>query len=248
MPPDKKRITPGEQVAIDYFHFKGYTDIVHEPDGNIPPDLLINGSIAVEVRRLNQFKIINGIKHPLEDLEFNLMPRVRKMIKTYDSKPSQMTSYVSVGFKRPLAVNKLLLEEIKKVFNHHLHSLDQQLNYLIGDNLEIRFRPTTKFYNKPFVWASQYDRDGGGSVVANILDSLAIIIKDKEEKILPYKSRYSTWWLAVNDKIGYGIDENDLSQLASVFNIETFFERIIFISPFDATHGMELIVPRNQVQ
>ena len=28
--------------------------VVYEPDGNVPPDFAIDGSIAVEVRRLNQ--------------------------------------------------------------------------------------------------------------------------------------------------------------------------------------------------
>lgn len=32
----------------------GFTDITYEPDGNIPPDFVVNGQIAVEVRRLNQ--------------------------------------------------------------------------------------------------------------------------------------------------------------------------------------------------
>jgi len=43
-----------ETLAKEYLRFLGYTDIIYEPDGNIPPDFLVNGRIAVEVRRLNQ--------------------------------------------------------------------------------------------------------------------------------------------------------------------------------------------------
>lgn len=49
----------------------------------------------------------------------------------------------------------------------------------------------------------------------------------------------------MNDKVGFGIDEIDLDQLRSTFNIRTFFDRIIFISPFDSSKGRELIVPEN---
>jgi hypothetical protein len=43
-----------EKVAYQYLSSCGFRDIVYEPDGNIPPDFLVNDSVAVEVRRLNQ--------------------------------------------------------------------------------------------------------------------------------------------------------------------------------------------------
>ena len=43
-----------EKIANDYFISVGFNKILYEPDGNIPPDFLLNDSIAVEVRRLNQ--------------------------------------------------------------------------------------------------------------------------------------------------------------------------------------------------
>jgi hypothetical protein len=33
-------------------------NVVFEPDGNIPPDFLVNSVYAVEVRRLNQPKLL----------------------------------------------------------------------------------------------------------------------------------------------------------------------------------------------
>ena len=36
-----------------YLAHRGFTDVVYEPDGNVPPDFLVDGRIAVEVRRLN---------------------------------------------------------------------------------------------------------------------------------------------------------------------------------------------------
>ncbi len=43
-----------ESLVRDFLLYRGYADIVYEPDGNVPPDFLIDGRIAVEVRRLNQ--------------------------------------------------------------------------------------------------------------------------------------------------------------------------------------------------
>jgi hypothetical protein len=243
----KGKVKLGEQVAIEYFQSKGYTNIVHEPDGNIPPDLLINGSIAVEVRRLNQFKKMNGKHHPLENLEYSLMPRVRKLINDFANPDtsSTLTAFISIDYKRPLKVDQMLMEDIRSVLRAHLPFLNQHLQYQIRDNLTLRIRNSRKSYGRPYVWASQYDGDGGGAVVANILESLEIILAEKHEKIQPYRPKYETWWLAGNDKVGFGIDEIDLSQLEQAFNIKTFFERIIFISPFDSKEGVELIVPKH---
>lgn len=239
----KNVIKPGEQVAIEYFRSKGYTDIVHEPNGNVPPDLLINGSIAVEVRRLNQFKNTNGIYSPLEELEYALMPRVKKIIASFAQGPSDLTSYVSVDFSRPLRINQALMSDITAVLETHLEFLNAKGEYQVRANLSLRFWPTKKQYGKPYVWASSSDGDGGGFALSNILTSLKIIIAEKQEKIFPYKSKYCTWWLVVNDRIGFGMDEIDLSQLQAAFNIPTFFERVIFISPFNSLEGSELHVP-----
>jgi hypothetical protein len=45
---------PEEKLAAAYLRHLGYVDVVHEPDGNVTPDFLVDGRIAVEVRRLNQ--------------------------------------------------------------------------------------------------------------------------------------------------------------------------------------------------
>jgi len=73
-----------------------------------------------------------------------------------------------------------------------------------------------------------------------------MVIKEKEQKILPHRSKYQTWWLALNDRIGFGLDETDLSQLKEGFDIATYFEKIIFISAFDSAYGSELIVNQNE--
>jgi hypothetical protein len=43
-----------EKVAKTYLEKLGLGEVLFEPNGNVPPDFLINGRIAVEVRRLNQ--------------------------------------------------------------------------------------------------------------------------------------------------------------------------------------------------
>ena len=43
-----------EKLVIDNLSHQGYENILFEPDGNLPPDILVDNKIAIEVRRLNQ--------------------------------------------------------------------------------------------------------------------------------------------------------------------------------------------------
>ena len=43
-----------ERLVDDFLAYRGYRDVVYEPDGEVPPDFLLDGRIAVEARRLNQ--------------------------------------------------------------------------------------------------------------------------------------------------------------------------------------------------
>jgi len=56
-----------EQIALKCLNNLDYTIIEYEPNGNVPPDFLLDKKIAVEVRRLNQQKLFNGKYRGLED-------------------------------------------------------------------------------------------------------------------------------------------------------------------------------------
>lgn len=230
-----------EKMAYDYFTSLGIKDIVHEPDGNIPPDLLLGNKIAVEVRRLNQFvKDDKDENEPLENLSYRVMRRIHDTIKSYGYFKSEITAWVSVDYERPLVLDKQFNKDLEVIFDFHLNCLDEQRTYIVRDNLKLRFRKAHKSFNVPFKWASSSDGDSGGAVVSNVLESLKIVIPEKEEKILPYKAKYDIWWLAVIDKVAYSLDDVDLQQLRAAFDIKTFFQRIIIISAFDATSGVAL--------
>ena len=47
-------IGSSEALVETYLKGLGQIDVHYELDGNVPPDFLVDGRIAVEVRRLNQ--------------------------------------------------------------------------------------------------------------------------------------------------------------------------------------------------
>jgi len=95
-----------EQIAKMYLEHIGFSSIDYEPDGNIPPDFVINGDIAVEVRRLNQHYMKGDTVQPLEKLEYSLLARIEALLNQYESVEASHSVFVVVSFERPLKASK----------------------------------------------------------------------------------------------------------------------------------------------
>jgi hypothetical protein len=96
-------------------------------------------------------------------------------------------------------------------------------------------------YPLRFVLGGWVDHDAGGFVVAELARNLSICVAEKADKISRVRSRYPEWWLALDDRIGYGsLDANDREQLRTVFKAEAPWSRIILVSPMDASRAFDL--------
>ena len=47
MPGIQDDMDGSEEVVYQYLAARGFTDVVYEPDGQVPPDFLVNGRIAI---------------------------------------------------------------------------------------------------------------------------------------------------------------------------------------------------------
>lgn len=90
-----------EKLAEQYLKSKGFI-CKYEPDGNIPPDFLIDNTIAIEVRRLNQNSKNGENIEGLEDLQFRLRNKVKGLLSKIKSKKSTRSFLVSYFYMRPL--------------------------------------------------------------------------------------------------------------------------------------------------
>lgn len=222
-----------EKIANDYFISVGHNSIQHEPDGNIPPDFLLNNSIAVEVRRLNQHLRRQNNPIPLEDLEFKLIPRIRNLLKSFNTQEFNSSAFLTISYGRPLKVDKILITDIDKILHEHIHFITEKREYHIRDNLKIRIWPTKRKLKRIYEIGIQSDHDSGGFMVGEIYRSLKIIIEEKIIKIEQYQLKYSEWWLLLIDHMGFGLDDEDIKQLKSLDFKNSFFKKIIIVHPYN---------------
>ena len=229
-----------EKIAYNYLKHLGFLNIIFEPDGNVPPDFLIDNSIAVEVRRLNQHKEEYKINKPLEKLEYQLVPRIEKIIEELEIDDFNKSILVSVSFKRPIIINKKLFKQIKTELIKHI-PLEQKEEILkVNYNLEIRLCQLDTKLDKSILLSSINDMDAGGWVISEVYRNLKLVLDEKERKIHDFYKKYDMWWFILVDHIGYGLDNYDIEQFNNAPRLITIFNKIIIISPLDIKRANDI--------
>jgi len=222
-----------EKLVIDNLTHQGYENILFEPDGNVPPDILVDNKIAIEVRRLNQNqKTENGFKG-LEQDEFSVYGILRKIMKEVSDENYEKSFFVGYYFNRPIPSKKEIKKFAKEVLENHKSSIDENREYEYNEYFRIRVFPSEIKLDQQYKYGMSSDGDSGGFIVRLIYENLKLIIAEKEEKTKNYRNKYSEWWLTVVDTIGYGLSDLDLNQFNKLPKIENQFDRLLLVSARD---------------
>ncbi len=97
-----------EEIVNRMLSNMGFGSIAFEPDGNIPPDFVIDGRIAVEVRRLTQIHDDGSGPRGLSEVSISLTQKVEKLLNSIEES-GQGAWWVSFGFRRPVPPWKQVL-------------------------------------------------------------------------------------------------------------------------------------------
>ena len=231
-----------EEVANEYLLNLGLGAVVYEPDGNTPPDFLVNGTIAVEVRRLNQNEIIESGHRGLEVTRIPLEASVRKLLASLGPAQSGVSWFVCYDFGRPLPEWKNLrsaLRDYLLTFRAN-PSPEKELSSTICKGFEIKLRRAGNSYPQFFVPGGSADDDSGGWVLQETQKNLGLCIEEKARKIAPYRHRYPEWWLVLVDRIGYGVDACDEQLFREHLKFEHNWDKIVLVNPLNPRFIFEL--------
>ncbi len=224
-----------EKIAENFLLKQGYVDIVFEPLGlSMPPDFSIEGEIGIEVRRLN--KHMGHVSKPIEKLEFNLVPKFRKLLLELENPELAYSVGVTLRYKRPLTVSKNLLDELKKSIRNSTQLELFKSDIVFSDKLTYVLWKGNGKSNQTYELRTLMDFDKGGDVTRARYEALKIAIEEKNRKLKHLKSSYEKFWLILIDNIFSIVDETTKIDLASLPEIKSMFSRIILISktsPYD---------------
>lgn len=197
----------------------------------------IDGKIAVEVRRLNQmFDRGDGSREGLEERSIPLWQGMERLFQEIGSSTKPESWFVFMKYRRPLEEWSSLKEGARIKLRAFMRNDARMPGTLkIADNFELRLTRTSEAHGAFFVMGGGSDLDSGGWLMSELGRNLRLCIAEKERKIAPYRDKYAAWWLVLDDRIDYGVTEEDRERFRSVImpSIEHGFARIVLIDPRD---------------
>jgi hypothetical protein len=233
-----------EKHVEQYLRRLGFKDIVHEPDGNVPPDFLVNGDIAIEVRRLNQNHITSEGYEGLEQLNLTLYKMIERECERIPAIPGEPVWFLVYEFERPLDHRPL-----KKLVRSALAEADMEgktglVDILNIPNFKLQAAKGSSTLENKFRPGIISDHDSGGFIGSMVIDNLILVLKEKSKKIEPYRAKYKEWWLIVFDQIGTWLSEDASHELPTRPEIEAkcshSFDRVIAVDSRDYRKSWEL--------
>jgi len=231
-----------EKVVEDHLKHLGYTDIVYEPDGNIPPDFLVNGTIAIEVRRLNQNHSDGVATKGLEEVAIPLWNKVKGLLASMGPATESESWFVRFRFTRPVEHWKTLEPKLRVGLTAFSRASAKTRTIVAqgqGFELEV-FCRTSKPHPTMFVMAGCSDEESGGWLLSEMESNINYCASEKSRKIEKVRSKYPQWWLALVDHIGYGLDDFDRELFRDQVSIQHDWDKIILIDPRDHERWFEI--------
>lgn len=221
-----------EQLAEAYLKGLDLGEVVYEPDGNIPPDFLVGGRIAVEVRRLNQNFEHEDRTEGLETVAAALDKYFRNLLPTFGPQIDGQSWFVTYRFKRPLDWQQVKRLAREALAEFHRAPTAENWQQELGPGLRLRFTRAANPHAHFFVLGGRSDGNAGGWVVSEMIRNLELCITEKSRKVAPYRARYPEWWLVLPDMIGLGLDRDERGQLRGAVGLEGW-DKVILLSPYD---------------
>jgi hypothetical protein len=231
-----------EKVVFEYLKSRGFSNIVYEPDGNIPPDFTIDGRIAVEVRRLNENEKTATGHRGLEEVSKPLTALIEKALLATGPPTFGVSWFVWYSYRRPLPPWRKLDIALRNVLREIREQPDlATCRIRVADSLRLSFTRATELHPNLLVLGSWSDHDSGGFVISDMVQNIRICMAEKAVKVSKVMSKYSEWWLALEDRIGYGdLDEADRNQLRGLVRLDHPWSKIILVNPLRPSNGLEM--------
>jgi hypothetical protein len=236
------RMDKMEALVERYLRHLGYTDIVHEPDGGIPPDFLIDRRIAVEVRRLDQTHDDGTGPRGLDEAGIPLWAALKRHLAQMGPAVGGTSWFIHVRYSRPIPKLKTLRRELDQALKPFMSNpVGDHLTRLLPSGIELTGWRTPNGKDTFFSLGAGNDEERGGWILDEMDKNIQLCIAEKTAKIAPYRDRYPVWWLVLPDLIGRGLSAFDESMFHDQVKISHNFDRLVLLNP--SNHERAFDVP-----
>ncbi len=226
-----------ERVALEHLRFRGFSSVVYEPDGKKPPDFLVDGRIAVEVRRLAQTNGTTGAD--LDESSIPLANGLRGLFASYGA--SEVTRFIDARFSRPLPKWPQVRRGARRFLDAvQTGQLPEGASQTIAPNVALQYVCSARVGGAAFELNDLDDSDWGGWLLGEYGRNLAFCVAEKLTKIRPFRYKYPEWWLILVTQPVYGLTKRNISLFRKASHVAHDLERLIVVDGGDPTCYFEI--------
>jgi hypothetical protein len=230
-----------ENIAETYLKSLGFKDVVFEPDGNVAPDFLIDGKVAVEVRRLNQHYFTKDKAIGLEESIIPLFELLELSFSEFDWQYKGFSYWVSIKFHRPIGKGNTNRRAITKSLTYFLSKpFILPCDVKVTESIYFRILASQAVEGKVFRFAGGTDRESGGWMLDEFKKNFDHCVKEKSENIGSRYDKYTSWWLIMVDKIAHGFDEGEEKYIISMVRVNSFWDKVIVLDSLNRNNILEI--------
>ncbi|WP_300543301.1 hypothetical protein [Maricaulis sp.] len=222
-----------EALVKVFLERQGWAKIEYEPDGNVPPDFVCDGSLAVEVRRIDQLvQSSSGKVASIEEAAVPLWKTVRQVLEKFETKGRADSYFVLIKFDRPLPKRKVLQSALVQTLNEFLAGDFATSTWQrVAGTVQVEIVKASKPLGRQFVLGGGFDDSSGGWLLEILSKSVEHAIQEKSKKIAPRKQKYRNWMLVLVDHVAHGLDDFDRELFKDAKVDKGVFDEVILIPP-----------------
>ncbi|UII26738.1 hypothetical protein LVD15_26160 [Fulvivirga maritima] len=235
-----------ELYALNFLSTLGLKELEREPLGDSSfPDFSAKDNIAIEVRRLNKQKVIDGDRVQLPECDKSIITKiVRDELERYEFLIPNSIS-VTLRYKRLFKLDKKAKKHFKKELKRQIIKTTLSRNFqnsvqIVPGVSVVLFegKDTTDYaYELNII----HDYDLGGEVTKSRYEAMLVVINEKNQKISSLKDRFSEFWLILIDYISTRVDKYTIMDLHRYTAIKFNFNRIIILSRINKNQWLDLL-------
>ena len=235
-----------EKIVFDHLIRLYGNNVVFEPIKNETPDFLVNSTIAVEARRLNQHYFYKEKIEGLENLSFSIRKIFLEVLRSFNTAYKGKSYWVHFEFERPFSSSyHCAKKELQITLDNFLNQDISDFPYRIEINpefiIEIDLKPPV--FGRVFQEGGSVDQNAGGWVTQTYVENIRHCIQVKSTKIYRNIQKYDEWRLYLVDYLGVGLDLQDVEQTISLVGSTGNFHKVVVLSPNGYDIQMQMSKP-----
>ena len=218
--------------------FPGEGRVVHEPDGKVTPDFLVDGRLAIEVRRLNEHGG-GADPRPLVETEIPFQRHLRSIAAKVPW-TADRSLLVWVEYRRPLPSAAVLKTRARSFLESLMQAADPvQMSRKVTSAVSLRCLSMFERDRAPFIFG-WLDLNSGGTPSEILQRNLSLCVLEKSRKTAGRRAQYPEWWLLLVSDVAFSMDELARPDVADLIQLEHDWDEVVVVDWFDTSQAVEL--------